>query len=174
MPSLCVLWAVWLVYTTHCPCALLLLVNVSQSIHLVIYCWAHPYAACQWFHGLYVQGFDKCKIIFRCSSCASCMVGKNSTAPMKRKVIWYQLGDILTECSSSYHSESEEAWTNIAVYSHAPLRIHIIGGQMSVKIASSSHRSSNHGLPVLHLGWSTPLRVSSGCVRPTSRSKLGD
>ena len=34
--------------------------------------------------------------------------------------------------------------------------------------ASSSQRSSNQGLPVLHLGWSTPLRVSSGCAGPPS------
>ena len=30
--------------------------------------------------------------------------------------------------------------------------------------ASSSQRSSYQGHPVLHLGWSAPLRVSSGCA----------
>ena len=34
--------------------------------------------------------------------------------------------------------------------------------------ASTSQRSSNQGLPVLHLGWSAPLRMSSGCAGPPS------
>ena len=34
--------------------------------------------------------------------------------------------------------------------------------------ASSSQWSSNQGLPVLHLGWSAPLRVSSEYARPPS------
>ena len=34
--------------------------------------------------------------------------------------------------------------------------------------ASSSQQSSNQGLPVLHLGWSTPTRMSSGCAGPPS------
>ena len=33
---------------------------------------------------------------------------------------------------------------------------------------SSSQQSINQGLPVLHLSWSTPLRVSSGCAGPPS------
>ena len=61
-----------------------------------------------------------------------------------------------------------KVWTNIAIYSHALLRIHVIGGQGSVRIATPSlppHHSgpcNNQGLPVLHLGWCALLKGSSG------------
>ena len=50
----------------------------------------------------------------------------------------------------------KEVRNNVAIYSHALPGIHVIGGQRSVRIAppslpSSSQRSSNQGLPVLHL-----------------------
>ena len=35
-------------------------------------------------------------------------------------------------------------------------------------LASSSQQSSNQGLPILHLDWSIPLWVSSGCAGPPS------
>ena len=38
-----------------------------------------------------------------------------------------------------------------------------VGEDFSSLPASSSQQSSNQGLPVLHLGWSAPLRMSSGC-----------
>ena len=49
------------------------------------------------------------------------------------------------QCSSHHQGESEEVWTNSAIYSHALLRIHVIGGQRSVRIAPPSlppHHSS--------------------------------
>ena len=71
---------------------------------------------------------------------------------MKRKVICYQLADISTEY---YQGESEEVWTNVAIYSHSLLRIHVIGGQRLVRIASPSlqgGRSNPHQFsPVLNL-----------------------
>ena len=48
-----------------------------------------------------------------------------------------QLADVSTECSSCHQGEGEEAWKNIAIYSHA-LLIHIIQGQRSVRIAPPS------------------------------------
>ena len=59
----------------------------------------------------------------------------------EEKVICFQLelADVSTEYSSCHQGESEEVQTNIAFqYSHALLRIHIIGGQRSVRIAPPS------------------------------------
>ena len=70
------------------------------------------------------------------------------------KVICYQLelgkklADVLTECSSRHQGKSEELQTNIAIYSHALLRIHVIGGQRLVRIAPPS-------LPPHHSGPAT-------------------
>ena len=51
---------------------------------------------------------------------------------------------------------------NVAIYSHALLRIHVIGGQRSVRIAPPS-------LPPHHSGPATrDFRPSSGCARPPS------
>ena len=60
------------------------------------------------------------------------------------KVICYELergkklADVLTECSSRHQGESEEVQTNIAIYSHALLRIHVIGGQRMASYFPSS------------------------------------
>ena len=55
--------------------------------------------------------------------------------------------------------EHEEVWTSTA--------IHVIGGQMLVRITPSllPHHIglATQGLPVLRVGWSAFLRVSSGC-----------
>ena len=68
----------------------------------------------------------------------------------EEKVILYQLelgnelADVLTECSSRHQGESEEVRTNSAIYSHALLRIHLIGDQRSVRIGPPTlppHRS---------------------------------
>jgi len=40
----------------------------------------------------------------------------------------------LTECSSHHQGESAKVQTNAAIYSHALLSIHVIGGQRSVRI----------------------------------------
>ena len=67
------------------------------------------------------------------------------------KVIWYQLelgkqlADVLTECSSCQEGESEEVGINIAIYSHALLKIHVIGSQKLVRLFPLSlpfHHSS--------------------------------
>ena len=52
--------------------------------------------------------------------------------------------DVSTEFSSRHQGESE-VQINVAIYGHALLRIHIIGGQRSVRIAPPSlppHHSS--------------------------------
>ena len=54
--------------------------------------------------------------------------------------------DILTECSSHHQGESEEVRTNVAIYSHALLRIHVIGGQRSVRVAPPSLPPHHSGL----------------------------
>ena len=43
-----------------------------------------------------------------------------------------------------------------------------VKGREDCSWSSSSQKSSNQGLPVLYPGWSTPLRVSSGCAGPPS------
>ena len=48
------------------------------------------------------------------------------------------LADVSTECSSCHQGESEKVRTNFAIYGHALLRIHIIGGQRLVRIAPPS------------------------------------
>ena len=59
------------------------------------------------------------------------------------KVIWYQLklrkqlADVSTECSSRHECESEEVGINVAIYSHVLLKIHVVGGQRSVKLLLS-------------------------------------
>ena len=47
-----------------------------------------------------------------------------------------QLANVLTECSSRHQGESEEMQTNLTIYSHALLRICVIGGQRSVRCSS--------------------------------------
>ena len=67
------------------------------------------------------------------------------------KVIWYQLelgkqlADVSTECSSYQEGESEEVGINVAIYSHALLKIHVIGSQRLVRLFPLSlpfHHSS--------------------------------
>ena len=58
----------------------------------------------------------------------------------REEVICYQLEfennfAISTECSSCHQAEVKEVRNNIAIYSHALPRIHVIGGQRSVRIA---------------------------------------
>ena len=48
-----------------------------------------------------------------------------------------KLANVSTECSSRHQGESEEVQTNIAIYSHALLGIHVIGGQRSVRIVTA-------------------------------------
>ena len=66
--------------------------------------------------------------------------------------------------------ESEEVWINTAIYRHALLRMQVIGGQRSVRIAlpfllpHHSGPATMQGLPVFHLCWNAPLMVSSGCA----------
>ena len=56
--------------------------------------------------------------------------------------------DVSTECSSRHQGEVKEVRNNVAIYSHALPRIHIIGGQRSVRIAPPS-------LPLHHTGPAT-------------------
>ena len=56
-----------------------------------------------------------------------------------------RVADVSTECSSHHQGESKEVRTNVAIYSHVLLRIGIIGGQRSVRIAPPS-------LPPYHRG----------------------
>ena len=61
-----------------------------------------------------------------------------------------------------HQGESEEAWTNTAIYSHALLRIHVIGvkGWWGLLLPPCLlDCSSNQGLLVLHLGWSASESV---------------
>ena len=44
----------------------------------------------------------------------------------------------------------------------------MVGEDSSPPSAFSSQQSINQVLPVLHLGWNTPLKVSSGCAGPPS------
>ena len=56
-----------------------------------------------------------------------------------------EIADVSTECSSRHQSESGRSVNNVAIYSQALLRIHVIGGQRSVRIALpflSPHHSS--------------------------------
>ena len=56
-----------------------------------------------------------------------------------------EIVDVSTECSSRHQSESGRSVNNVAIYSQALLRIHVIGGQRSVRIALpflSPHHSS--------------------------------
>ena len=59
------------------------------------------------------------------------------------KVIWYQLelgkplADVSTECSSRHEYKSEEVGINVAIYSHALLKIHVVGGQRLDKLLIS-------------------------------------
>ena len=61
-----------------------------------------------------------------------------------------QLAYVLTECSSRHQGESEEVWTKVAIYSHALLRIHVIGGQWSVRIPPPS-LPPHHSNPAISL-----------------------
>ena len=67
-----------------------------------------------------------------------------------------ELADVSTECCSRYRGESEEVRTNVAIYSHALLIVHVIRGQKLVRVtppfpASSLQWPSNQGIPVLNL-----------------------
>ena len=101
----------------------------------------------------------------------------------EEKVICFQLelgkklADVSTECSSRHQGESDKVWTNIAIYSHALLRIHIIGGQRSVRIAPPSlppHHSGpatrdfHSSIPVEALLWGS--FTNSSCPLPWSSS----
>ena len=44
----------------------------------------------------------------------------------------------------------------------------MVGEDSSFPSAFPSQQSINQVLPVLHLGWNTPLKVSSGCAGPPS------
>ena len=65
----------------------------------------------------------------------------------------------------------KEVRANVAIYSHALLRIHIIGGQRSVRIAPPSlpptQRSSSQGLLVLHPGCRASF-TNNSCPLPWS------
>ena len=45
-----------------------------------------------------------------------------------------ELADVSTECCSRYRGESEEVRTNVAIYSHALLIVHVIRGQKLVRV----------------------------------------
>ena len=62
----------------------------------------------------------------------------------------------------------KEVWNNVAIYNTHHWRSTKVGEDCSSLPASSSQRSSNQGLPVLHLGWSALPQVSSGCAKPPS------
>ena len=94
---------------------------------------------------------------------------------MKRRLCYQlelgkELADVSTKCCSRHQSESEEVWTNVAIHyceGTRDWRSKVGEGHSSLP-ASSSQWPSNQGIPVLHLSWSVPLRVSSRCVGPFS------
>ena len=45
-----------------------------------------------------------------------------------------ELADVSTECCSRHQGESEEVQTNVAIYSHGLLRVHVIRGQRLVRV----------------------------------------
>ena len=61
--------------------------------------------------------------------------------------------------------------SNTTIYSHALLKMHVIGGQRLVKTAPPCLFITvvqQPRIPVLLLNWSATLRVSSGCAGPPS------
>ena len=81
------------------------------------------------------------------------------------------LADISTECSSCHQDEvnmCEQTLLFIAL-SYIEDTHHWgskVGKDCSSLPVSSSQQSSKQGLPFLHLSWSGPLRISSGCAGP--------
>jgi len=72
-----------------------------------------------------------------------------------------QDGRQLREAHHFYNSIIDHCW------GYTSLEVKVCEDCSSLS-ASSSQRSSNQGLPVLHLGWSTLPQVSSECARPPS------
>ena len=75
------------------------------------------------------------------------------------------------------NAPSEEVWTNTAIYSHYTTEdTHHWRSKVSEDCSSlptsSSQQTSNHWLPVLHLGWSALLWVSYGYTEPPSPTAL--
>ena len=62
--------------------------------------------------------------------------------------------------------------TNVAIYGHALLRIHVIGSQRSV--SSSLQRSRNQRVLVLHHSWSVMSRIGPHVPDITPIQKLGN
>ena len=81
----------------------------------------------------YVIMYDSHMIYVQLCQCVTLQSGFSVGFCINEKVICYQLqlGHISTECSSR-QGKSEEVQTNITIYSHALLRIHVIRGQRSV------------------------------------------
>ena len=77
---------------------------------------------------------------------------------INREVIWKITLPTFRLNAPVIRAKVKKVQNNVAIYSHALPRIHVIGGPRSVRVAppsllaSSSQWSSNQGLPVLHLG----------------------
>ena len=91
--------------------------------------------------------------------------------------VWFGIYNLVVQLmyclKSAVRLELSIGSMNVSICSHALLRIYVIGGQRSARIApplpaSSSQWFSNQGLSFHHLGWSTPLRVSFACAGPPS------
>ena len=93
---------------------------------------------------------------------------------MKRRLSVNNLSsenNLPTDAPVVIRTKLREVRTNVAIYSHALPRIHIIGGLKLVRIdcssfPASSQWSSNQGHPVLHLSWGALLKVISECAGP--------